>query len=279
MAFSIPRSYTDYGSSNAIATELEALAGDLESMNGQFSGSFSNIEAARAGINFGDWDDSTQNQFEDYLTGTVLAALDVVASNLDAGMAAMMGSVEGIKGEVSSLATAQEAYVQHLAAEPTKTITTYYDKNGNTVSSPHEGGSSYTTINPAWDKWDKSCYQQELAMDGMFSSIDAGFADLASITFSPTGTPQIGHGGAGAGEGNQPDDSTETEEVPPVFDEMEEKINATSHQEKMLWLLIWLLIQRLLEKKQKALLIDVLEMQQYSYHRIKLMKCLLLENN
>ena len=59
MAYTMTRSYENYGDSTALAGELEALAGDLEAMSGKFSSALSTIDSLRGGINFGDWDNDT----------------------------------------------------------------------------------------------------------------------------------------------------------------------------------------------------------------------------
>lgn len=186
-AFVYETDYKDFGKSTSLATDMGTLSSDLSTLNGDFGTVYDDIQSIRSNINFGGWADDVQEILQSFLTDKALAAAQTVKDSMDNGVKSMVALADELKGSLTELAGAQEAYVDHLADEPPINITHYYDDKGFETKYEVPGGSSYTEHNKDWDTWDQSRYTQELAMDVLFGSINSGFSALASITFGQTG--------------------------------------------------------------------------------------------
>ncbi len=215
MAFTLEKSYEDFGTSTTIAGEMASLSAELDAVKSDFGRALDTFDTACSALDFADWGDEVQGRLQAYLTEVMIKTAQTVKTSTDANVTAMKATVDSLESQLNTLAAKQEAYVTLKKSEPPKTITKYYDDKGYETSYLKEGGSSYSTDNPAWDEWDKQMYAATVVMDGMFGDINGDFASLASTTFdaaNPSGAPAGGSSGDDSKEGETPTDS-------PVFDE------------------------------------------------------------
>lgn len=215
MAFTLEKSYEDFGTSTTIAGEMASLSAELDATKSDFGRALDTFDTACSALDFADWGDEVQGRLQAYLTEVMIKTAQTVKTSTDANVTAMKATVDSLESQLNALAAKQEAYVTLKKSEPPKTITKYYDDKGYETSYLKEGGSSYSTDNPAWDEWDKQMYAATVVMDGMFGDINGDFASLASTTFdaaNPSGAPAGGSAGNDSKEGETPTDS-------PVFDE------------------------------------------------------------
>ncbi len=207
MAFTLEKNYEDFGTSTTIAGEMASLSAELDAIKIDFGRALDTFDTATSALDFADWGDEVQGRLQAYLTEVMIKTAQTVKSSTDANVAAMIATVDSLESQLNTLAAKQEAYVNLKKSEPPKTITKYYDAKGYETSYLKEGGSSYSTDNPAWDEWDKQMYAATVVMDGMFGDINGDFASLASTTFdaaNPSGAPAGGSDGDGSKEGEAP---------------------------------------------------------------------------